>query len=99
MEVQNAQKAAQHQGTPMERSSSAIILFDFFGMGIEGDHDSSGMTRNTMKWWQRKLIAGLNVGDCWNWEERNGIGTTYRTETVRGSSVKRKQKKTPWTQE
>lgn len=62
-------------------------------MEIEGDHDSSRMTRNRMEWEQRKLIEGLNVGDYWDWEERNGVGTTYRTEAIRGSSVKKKQKK------
>lgn len=67
-------------------------------MEIEGDHDSSRMTKNTMEWEQRKLIAGLNVGDCWDWEERNGVSTNYRAEAIRGSSVK-KIEKTSWTQE
>lgn len=59
-------------------------------MEIEGDRDSSRMTKNRMEWEQRKLIAGLNVGNCWDWEERNGAGITYRTEAIRGSSVKKK---------
>lgn len=68
-------------------------------MEIEGDYDSSRMTKTRMEWEQRKLIAGLNVGDCWDWEGRNGVDTTYRTEAIRGRSIKKEAEKTPWTQE
>lgn len=39
------------------------------------------------------FLSCLTVtGDCWDWEERDGVGTTYRTEVIRGSSVKKAEK-------
>lgn len=67
MEVQNAQKAAQHQGTLVERSSSAIVLFDFFGMEIEGDHDSSGMAEKADCRAKCGWLLGLGREE-WDWQ-------------------------------
>lgn len=62
MEVQNAQKAVQHQSCPMESFPLATILFGVFCMENRGDHDASGMPRSTMERWQRKLNnTGLNT--------------------------------------
>lgn len=74
MEVQNAQKAAQRQSSPMESCSLATILFGFLCMEDRGDRDVSRMPRNTMERWQRKLIQDWTCGSLLApWREEGGL--------------------------